>query len=701
MLIKEELQVGHNAYSIETGKWARQAGGSVVLRWGKHVVMANATVAPEAREGQSFFPLTVEYREKFYSTGKIPGGFFKREARPTEKEVLTARMTDRPIRPLFPKNFLNELQVFVTLLSADVNQPTQVHAMTVASAALMISEVPFYGPVAGVQVGRIDGKFIIFPTNEELEKSDINLLLAGTQDAVTMIEGSAQEASEDDMLAAVEFGHEEIKKLCQMQINLKEKAGKPTMEVQEPEDLSELKAVVHGKAYDKLLEASNTEGKQNRDEAVSAVKDEIFAAFEAESEGKFETEEEIIDHLGKIKSLIKEVEVDVVRDQIFDKGMRADGRKLDEIRDISVEVGVLPATHGSSVFTRGETQALGVVTLGTASSAQIIDDIEGESKSPFYLHYNFPPYSVGEVRRYPGPGRREIGHGKLAENALRSVLPQGDSFPYVIRIVSEIMESNGSSSMASVCVGSLSMMDAGVPLKAPVAGIAMGLITKEDDYAVLSDIAGLEDHFGDMDFKVAGTRDGITAFQLDLKISGINHDIMKNALEQAKKARFHILDKMEEVLPSHREDLSPNAPRLLSMRIDKDRIGELIGPGGKNIKMLTEKTGAEILIDDEGLVTIASIEGASALKAKEMIELQFQEAEVGKIYEGKVKRITDFGAFIEVLPGKDGLCHISKLANHRVEKVTDVLQEGQIVKVKCDGVDRMGKISLTIKDLEE
>ena len=700
MLIKEELQVGNEPYSIETGKWARQAGGSVVLRWGKHVVMSNATCATEAKEGQNFFPLTVEYREKFYSTGKIPGGFFKREARPTEKEVLTARLTDRPIRPLFPKNFLNELQVFVTLLSADTNKPTQIHAITAASASLMISEVPFFGPVAGVQVGRVDGNFVLFPSNEDLAKSDINLLLAGTQDAVTMIEGSANEASEDDMLAAVEFGHDEIKKLCQIQISLKEKAGKPTMEVPEPEDLSELKAVVHTKAYDKLLEASNTEGKQNRDEAVSAAKEAILAEFEAESEGKFETEDERDKHLAQVKSQIKEIEVDVVRDQIFDKGLRADGRKLDEIRDISVEAGVLPATHGSAVFTRGETQALGVVTLGTASSAQIIDDIEGESKSSFYLHYNFPPYSVGEVRRYPGPGRREIGHGKLAENALRSVLPQGDSFPYVIRIVSEIMESNGSSSMASVCVGALSMMDAGVPIKAPVAGIAMGLISKGDQFAVLSDIAGLEDHFGDMDFKVAGTEKGITAFQLDLKITGIGSDIMKKALSQAKEGRLHILGKMTEVLPSHRGDLSPNAPRLLSLRIDKDRIGELIGPGGKNIKMLTEKTGAEILIDDEGLVTIASVEGSSALKAKEMIERQFEEAEIGKIYEGKVKRITDFGAFIEIIPGKDGLCHISKLANRRVEKVTDVLQEGEIVKVKVDGIDRMGKISLTIKDLE-
>ncbi len=697
MLQKENIEFRNNEYSIETGVWAKQAGGSVVLRWGKLAMMANATAASEAREGQDFFPMTVEYREKFYASGKIPGGFFKREARPSEKEILTARLTDRPIRPLFPKNYLNELQIFVTLLSADAKSPTPIHSITAASASLLLSGVPFDGPVAGVQVGRINGELIIFPTVEELESSDINLMLAGTAKAVTMIEGSSKEVSEDDIIAAINFGHEEIKKLCAMQIKLQEKAGKPREEVPEPEDLSELKKEIEGKAFDKLFVANETPGKHERQEKIDEVITEVIAEYEARAEA----EEDAGDLLKNVKSLLKEIEVDIVRDQIFNKSIRADGRKLDEIRDISIDVGVLQATHGSSIFTRGETQSLGVVTLGTSSSAQIIDDIEGDRKENFYLHYNFPPYSVGEVRRYPGPGRREIGHGKLAENALRNMLPEYKEFPYVIRIVSEILESNGSSSMATICSGSLALMDAGVPIQAPVAGIAMGLITQGDQFAILSDIAGLEDHFGDMDFKVAGTRKGVTAFQLDLKVQGIGTDIMSKALQQALKGRMHILDKMEEVLANPRSELNVNAPRLLSMQIDKDKIGELIGPGGKNIKMLTEKSGAEISIDDDGIITIASVDSAAANMAREMIELQFKEAKVDEIYEGEVKRVTDFGAFIEILPGKDGLCHISKLSKQRVNKVTDVVKEGDFVKVRVIGVDKVGKISLSMQEFEK
>lgn len=698
MLQKEEITYRNSDYSIETGVWAKQAGGSVVLRWGKLAMMSNATAATEMREGQDFFPMTVEYREKFYASGKIPGGFFKREARPSEKEVLTARLTDRPLRPLFPKNYLNELQIFVTLLSSDAKSPTPIHAITAASASLMLSGVPFDGPVAGVQVGRINGEFIIFPTIEELTQSDINLMLAGTAKAVTMIEGSSKEISEDDIIKAIEFGHQEIKKLCEMQIKLAEKAAKPRIEVPEPEDLSELKKELHAKAFDKLFAANETPGKHERQEKIDEVKQEIMAEYAAQIEA---SQEDPGDLLKNVKSLLKEIEVDIVRDQIFNKAIRADGRKLDEVRDISIDVGVLQATHGSCIFTRGETQALGVVTLGTSSSAQIIDDIEGDRKENFYLHYNFPPYSVGEVRRYPGPGRREIGHGKLAENALRNVLPDYKDFPYVIRIVSEILESNGSSSMATICSGSLAMMDAGIPIKEPVAGIAMGLITEGEKFAVLSDIAGLEDHFGDMDFKVAGTKNGITAFQLDLKVQGIGTDIMGKALEQAHAGRLHILDKMNDILGSARVELNENAPRLLSLQIDKDKIGELIGPGGKNIKMLTEKSGAEISIDDDGIVTIASVDSVAANKAKEMIELQFKEAQVNEIYEGEVKRVTDFGAFIEVLPGKDGLCHISKLSKQRVNKVTDVVNEGDVVKVRVIGVDKMGKISLSMQEFEE
>jgi len=696
---QESIQINNNNYILETGKWAKQADGSVILKWGDMVLMANATIAPDAKEGLDFFPLTVEYREKFYATGRIPGGFFKREARPTEREVLTSRLTDRPIRPLFPENYHNELQIFVTLLSADGLTPSQVHAITAASAALMITGAPFSGPVAGVQIGRINNQYILFPTIEQLAQSDINLILAGTKTAVTMIEGFANEVSEKDMLDAVHFGHEEIKKLCILQEKFQQKAGKPLKEHAAPEDTTELRNEISPAAEDKIKKALTAPNKQERSEKVDEAKKSIIEELEEKWTTRFEEESELKLTLSKAKIIIDQIEVDIVRDQIFDQGLRVDGRKLDEIRDITIETNVLPKAHGSSVFTRGETQSLGVVTLATANSAQILDDVEGESKQNFFLHYNFPPFSVGEVRRFSGPGRREIGHGKLAENALRGVLPDQNKFPYVIRIVSEILESNGSSSMATVCSGSLSLMDAGVPISGAVAGIAMGLITKGDKFAVLSDIAGIEDHFGDMDFKVAGTAKGITAFQLDLKVNGISTEIMDKALSQAKEGRMHILGIMQKAIDAPRSELSPNAPRLISIRIDKERIGELIGPGGKNIKMLTEKSGAEIMIDETGMVTIASVNADAANKAKKMIELQFEEAEIDKIYEGKVKRIADFGAFIEIIPGKDGLCHISKLSDQRVEKVSDVLKEGDTVKVKVIGIDKMGKISLSIKDV--
>jgi len=696
---QESIQINHNNYILETGKWAKQADGSVILKWGDMVLMANATIAPDAKEGLDFFPLTVEYREKFYATGRIPGGFFKREARPTEREVLTSRLTDRPIRPLFPENYHNELQIFVTLLSADGVTPSQVHAITAASAALMITGAPFSGPVAGVQIGRINNQYILFPTIEQLAQSDINLVLAGTKTAVTMIEGFANEVSEKDMIDAVHFGHDEIKKLCILQEKFQQKAGKPLKEHAAPEDTTELRNEIAPAAQGKIKDALTAPNKQERSEKVDEAKKSIIKELEEKWKSRFEDDSELKLTLSKAKTIIDQIEVDIVRDQIFDQGLRVDGRKLDEIRDITIETNVLPKAHGSSVFTRGETQSLGVVTLATANSAQILDDVEGESKQNFFLHYNFPPFSVGEVRRYAGPGRREIGHGKLAENALRGVLPDQNKFPYVIRIVSEILESNGSSSMATVCSGSLSLMDAGVPISGAVAGIAMGLITKGDKFAVLSDIAGIEDHFGDMDFKVAGTTKGITAFQLDLKVNGISTEIMDKALSQAKEGRMHILGIMQKAIDAPRSELSPNAPRLISIRIDKERIGELIGPGGKNIKMLTEKSGAEIMIDETGMVTIASVNADAANKAKKMIELQFEEAEIDKIYEGKVKRIADFGAFIEIIPGKDGLCHISKLSDQRVEKVSDVLKEGDTVKVKVIGIDKMGKISLSIKDV--
>lgn len=698
MLQKEVIQVRGKEYSFETGVWARQAGGSILLRWGKLVIMANATAAKQANEALDFFPLTVEYREKFYSTGKIPGGFIKREGRPSDKEILVSRLADRPIRPLFPETYKNEVQIFVTLLSSESKIGADVHAITAASAALMISDAPFDGPVAGVRVGRINGQFVLFPTVDELKESDINLALAGTPKAVTMIEGSANEVSEEDMLEAVRLGHEEIRRICEAQVALAEKAGKPKAAVPPKPDHSELDQYLRSIAFEALKAANAVKGKQARQEALDRVVSETFARLEQEWANL--EEKERVTKLKIAKHLLEDMEVELVRNQIFYEKRRADGRALDEIRPISIEVGVLPGTHGSALFTRGETQSLGVVTLGTENDAQSVDDIDGESAHRFYLQYNFPPFSVGEVKRYSGPGRREIGHGKLAENSLQAVIPEQKKFPYVIRVVSEILESNGSSSMATVCSGSLALMDAGVPIKAPVAGIAMGLITQDDKFAVLSDIAGLEDHFGDMDFKVAGTEKGITGFQMDLKVQGISSEIMSQALTQAKAGRLHILAEMKKVIDKPRADLSDNAPRITTLRIDRDRIGELIGPGGKNIRAIIEKSGAEINVNDEGLVSIAATNGESAKIAREMIEGQFAEANVGAIYEGVVKAIVEFGAFIEILPGKQGLCHISKISEKRVTNVADVLKEGQKVKVKVLAVDRSGKISLSIKDAQ-
>lgn len=699
MLKYSELSINNQPYKFETGVWAKQAGGSIVIRWADMVLMANVTSAKEPNEGVDFFPLTVDYREKAYAGGQIPGGFFKREARPTEKEILAARVTDRPLRPLFPETFVNETQIFITLLSSDGKSGADTHAINAASAALMISNVPFHGPVGGVKVGRVGGEFILFPTNEQLQVADINLTLAGTEKAVTMIEGDASEVSEEDMLAAVKYGHAEIQKICAAQRELAEQVSKDKIVPPEKADYSDIKNALAEIIGDRLKEANSQSGKKARQDAIDSLQKE---ALEAYAEKIASEPEEDQAKLKKVaRHLFEEFEVEVVRDQIFNQGLRADGRKLDEIRDISVEVGVLPAVHGSSLFTRGETQALGVVTLGTENDAQSTDGIEGKENKTFYLHYNFLPYSVGEVRRYGGPGRREIGHGKLAENGLRALVPSQDEFPYVIRIVSEILESNGSSSMASICAGSLAMMDAGVPMQEPVAGIAMGLITEGEKFAVLSDIAGLEDHFGDMDFKVSGTKRGITAFQLDLKVEGISYEIMEQALSQAKAGRMHILEKMNSALDSSRSSVSERAPRIYHMQIDVDRIGELIGPGGKNIRAIQEKSGATITVDDSGTITISTSSAEASDMAKSLIEDQFAEAEVGESYNGTVKRITDFGAFIEFMPGKQGLCHISKISHERVGKVSDVLSENQEIRVKVLDVDRQGRISLSIKDAED
>lgn len=701
-MFSNSIEVQGVSYSLESGKWAKQANGSVILRWGKLMLMANATAAKKAMEGVDFFPLTVDYREKFYASGHIPGGFFKREGRPTDKEVLTSRLTDRPLRPLFPSTYFNEVQIFVTLLSSNGKQSGDVHSITAASAALIISDIPFHEPVAGVRVSRVDGNFILFPTLEQQAKADLNLALAGSAQAVTMIEGSAQEVSEEDMLAAVKVGHQEIQRLCALQLDLQKQVGKEKAEVPPAADLSAMKGRVRALAFEKVKEANSGTDKKTRQDNINAVAEETLQTIQKELAEQGKSAEEIQTSVKQSKALLEEMEVEVVRDQIFHQGIRADRRKLNEVRPISIEVGVLPGAHGSAVFTRGETQSLGVVTLGTGNDAQSVDDIEGESKKNFYLHYNFPPFSVGEVRRYGGPGRREIGHGKLAENAISAVIPAQEKFPYVIRVVSEILESNGSSSMATVCSASLSLMDAGVPIPKSVAGIAMGLITNGEQFAVLSDIAGLEDHFGDMDFKVAGSKDGITAFQMDLKINGISYEIMEKALAQAKEGRMHILGIMEQSIQHSREDLSPNAPRITTLQIDKERIGELIGPGGKNIRSIIEKTGVDINVNDEGIVTIASSDQAAAQAAEDLINGQFAEPELNAIYDGVVKKIADFGAFIEILPGREGLCHISKLSHRRVNHVRDVLSEGDKVRVKLIAIDsRQGKLSLSLKDVDE
>ena len=699
---KESLKVLGSDYVFETGSWAKQANGSVLIRWNNIALMANATAAKSANVGTDFFPLTVDYREKFYSTGRFSGGFFKREGKPSNKEILTSRLVDRPLRPLFPPTFFNELQIFISLLSADDIHSSDIHAVTCASAALMVSNIPFDGPVAGVRVGRIDGNFIIFPTKDQQKKSELNLLLAGTEKAVTMIEGMANELSEDIMLEAVKFGHAEIKRICEAQHALRQYASKEILSVPDVVKNIELETEVNKLAFDKMVKANISNSKKHdRQNAIDAIFDETLEAFQTKWEAESVEKSILEGSLNQVKTILQDIEVNVVRDQIFTKSIRADHRKLDEIRPISIDVGVLPSVHGSALFTRGETQSLGVVTLGTENDAQVIDGVEEDTKEFFYLHYNFLPFSVGEVRRYGGPGRREVGHGKLAENAVTPVIPSFSKFPYVIRVVSEILESNGSSSMATVCSASLSLMDAGVPIANPVAGIAMGLITdeKSNKYAILSDIAGLEDHFGDMDFKVAGTKNGITAFQLDTKVQGISYQIMEEALKQARTGFLSILDIMNDTISTHRSKVSDSAPGISVIKIDKEQIGELIGSGGSNIRALTEKTGAEIIINDDGVVNIYSKSQEAVLKAKELIELQFQPAEVDKVYDGVVQRLSEFGAFIEILPGKVGLCHVSKISTQRVDKVEDVLKVGDKVKVKLLAIDKQGRYNLSIKDV--
>ncbi|GHF16373.1 polyribonucleotide nucleotidyltransferase [Kordiimonas sediminis] len=688
---RKEIEWGGRTLVLETGHVARQADGAVMATYGDTTVLCTVVGARSVRPGQDFFPLTVNYTEKYYAAGKIPGGYFKREARPTEKETLISRLIDRPIRPLFPKGFKNEVQVICTVVSHDMENDSDIVAMVGASAALTLSGIPFMGPIGAAKVGYKDGEYILNPTLDEIRESELELSVAGTRDAVLMVESEAKELSEDVMLGAVNFGHEEQQKVINAIIELAEVAAKDPWELPEEKDLTDLKAKIAELAEADLRAAYEITTKQDRVASINATKDKVYAAL-AET---LEADEELTEQM--VGDLLKKLESDIVRGNILKTRKRIDGRNLDQVRAISSEVGVLPRTHGSALFTRGETQGLVVATLGTADDEQMIDSLEGTYKSNFMLHYNFPPFSVGECGRVGFTGRREIGHGKLAWRAVNAVLPSKEDFPYTIRIVSEITESNGSSSMASVCGASLSMMDAGVPITRPVSGIAMGLIKEGDEFAVLSDILGDEDHLGDMDFKVAGTTEGITALQMDIKITGITREIMEKALEQAGGGRAYILDEMNKALTGARDELSAHAPRIESMSIPTDKIREVIGTGGKVIREIVEKTGAKVNIEDDGTVKISSSDLAEIEAAKAWIIGIVAEPEVGTIYKGKVVGIKDFGAFVNFMGGKDGLVHISELKEDRVEKVTDVVNEGDEVYVKCLEVDPRGKVRLSMR----
>jgi polyribonucleotide nucleotidyltransferase len=686
-----QLNIGRQTLSFETGKLAKQADGAVVVRSGDTVVLVTACAAPTPRQGIDFLPLTVDYRENTYASGRIPGGFFKREGKPPEKEVLTSRLIDRPIRPLFPSGWGYETQVVAWVISADDENDPDVLALTGASAALSISNIPFQKTVAAVRVGLVDDRFIINPTYDERKLSRLDLLVAGSTDALVMVEAGSDELSEDEMLRALKEGHAAIRDIVATIDEMKAAVGKPKREVTTRTVDPAVASAVETKVLEPLTDAMRIKDKLENYAKVDQVFDELLASY-SEDDG---------DGRSDAKQVFKSLKEKVLRDEILDRGLRLDGRQFDEIRDISVEVGVLPRVHGSALFTRGETQALVTTTLGTSDDQQKIERIEGESHKRFMLHYNFPPFSVGEVKFLRGPGRREIGHGNLAERSLNRMIPSEDKFPYTMRVVSDILESNGSSSMATVCGGSLALMDAGAPLKAPVAGVAMGLILDEATgrYAVLSDIAGAEDHYGDMDFKVAGTATGITALQMDIKVAGITTEIMQKAMAQAKVGRLHILEKMIEAIASPRDAISTFAPRILTIQIPVDKIRDVIGPGGKTIRSIIERTGVKINVEDSGLVNVASTDESSAQKAIAIIEELTASAELNKTYMGKVVRITDFGAFVEILPGVDGLLHVSEIAHYRVQNVRDELQEGDQVTVKVINVDPSGKVRLSRKAL--
>jgi len=690
--IKKSFAFGQHQVTIETGEMARQADGAVVVTMGDTVVLVTAVGRKQADPNKDFFPLTVNYVEKTYAAGRIPGGFFKREGRPSEKETLTSRLIDRPIRPLFPEHFFNEIQVVATVVSLNPDIDADIPALLGASAALALSGVPFMGPIGAAKVGYIDGQYVLNPTIKQLKTSQLDLVVAGTAEAVLMVESEADRLSEEVMLGAVVFGHEQMQVAIKAINELKAEAGKPAWAWAAPVANTALEAAVAANAQSALSEAYQVTDKMKRRDRVQEIKLAAVTALASGDAPQFAA--------GDVSKEFANLEYRIVRDRVITGAPRIDGRDMKTVRPITIKTGVLPRTHGSALFTRGETQALVTTTLGTGRDAQIIDALTGERKEPFMFHYNFPPFSVGETGMMGSPKRREIGHGNLARRGISAVMPDMTNFPYVIRVVSEILESNGSSSMASVCGSSLALMDAGVPIKASVAGVAMGLVKEGDKFQVLTDILGDEDHLGDMDFKVAGTRDGVTALQMDIKINGITKEIMQVALEQAKAGRLHILDQMDQILPSARPQMSEWAPSIITIKIDPEKIREVIGKGGAVIRAITEETGTTIDIENDGTVKIASVDGVSGREAQRRIELITAEVEVGRIYEGRVARLMDFGAFVTILPGKDGLVHISQISEERVERVSDKLKEGDVVRVKVLEVDRQGRVRLSMRNVD-
>lgn len=687
---KFEKRLGRENIIIETGRMAKQADGACTVQLGGTVVLVTAVCSKKARENADFFPLTCEYQEKTYAAGKIPGGFFKREGRPSGKEILTARLIDRPIRPLFPTGFVNEMQIVAIVVSSDGENDSDVLAMVGASTALTISDIPFSSPIAAVRVGRIDGKFVINPTFKELVSSDLDLVVAGNRSSVLMVESESNELSEDIILDAIRFGHKEMQVLIDLQEEIQKKCGKKKREVALDKVDDVLLEKVKTASTDRLDEINRLNTKESREEAMDQLCEELIEKFVIDSEY---TDRDV-------RAALERIEKEEVRKFIIEKKKRVDGRSFDEIRPITCEVGVLPRTHGSGLFTRGQTQSLSVTTLGTSADEQTIDALEGETQKSFMLHYNFPPFSVGEVRPMRGPGRREIGHGALAERALKPVMPSKEKFPYTVRVVSDILESNGSSSMATVCASTLSLMDAGVPITNPVSGIAIGLVKEEDETIILTDIGGVEDHYGDMDFKAAGTKNGLTAVQMDLKIQGISYDVIKEALDIGKRARLTILDKMAQAIGQPKGDVSAFAPRIVILKINQEKIGAVIGPGGKVIKKIIQDTGATVDIDDDGTVQVAGNDPKSIEMAVAIIKGITEEPEVGRIYRGKVKRVMPFGAFVEILPGKEGLVHVSELANKFVKNVEDVVKLDDEFDVKLTEIDEQGRLNLSKKQAD-